>query len=437
MKIKLPIAIFTSLFLIAGCNSAQPVTPTPAPAPSSTQQATQASTEQSNAAVETKELNEKTDAYTIAVKYPYTSNEKINAPINSFIQKLVGDFKKDAAPPDANSAVGPNTFDITFSIVPYNDDIVTFKYLVSAYTGGAHPNSYTATQTFNLKDGTFHTADTVFGSEEAVKQISTMSIDMLQTQLKNILQETTIDDASLEWIKTGAGPDLVNFQSFVPMKDNLVLIFNAYQVAPYAAGEQEVKLPMEKLKAVLGPPFGTGKVEIKKPLSLTPSRDASGGCEWRDFDASVLHIKLLEEHCPGQTVALKVGDSSIDEVFNSNDYVPVIEVFKKEASETPEQALENMFIKRLGPEEQKGCKVEESSQLGTKNKIYIIDATDEYHTQLEKDHPDEIISGCGSYGFTNGIQYFVFQDSNPEMFVFMRIGQDVPMFDEESIEFTK
>jgi hypothetical protein len=44
---------------------------------------------------------------------------------------------------------------------------------------------------------------------------------------------------------------------------------------------------------------------------------------------------------------------------------------------------------------------------------------------------------CGPYGYTNGLQYFLFDNNSPTQFAFLRIGQDTPPYDEKSIVFLK
>ena len=66
----------------------------------------------------------------------------------------------------------------------------------------------------------------------------------------------TLDDmADVDYIRQGVTPEALNFQSYAIEGDALVLIFPPYQVAPYAAGTQEVSIPLSQLKEILKPAY--------------------------------------------------------------------------------------------------------------------------------------------------------------------------------------
>lgn len=260
MKNKSVLLTIASLFLITGCNNVS--APTPTPSTQSNQETTKPqATEEAKASVETKEIKETDPNGPITVKYPHTSSAKINKPIKEFVDQAVSDFKKDAVPTDPETGASPNALDIAYSTIPFNNDIVTFKYDIYINTGGAHPNSYTFTQTFDLKTGTEYTNADILGTQEAISIVSMQAIDMLKENIEKSLNEameTTeeLDEATTTWILNGAGPDPSNYQALAVTPSELIIYFNPYQVAPYAAGPQEVHLPMSKVKSVLPAPFG-------------------------------------------------------------------------------------------------------------------------------------------------------------------------------------
>lgn len=258
MKNKFALLSIASLLLVAGCNNA--TTPTPTPVTPSNQETTKPA-EATRATVETKEIKETDPNGPITVKYPYTSNAKINKPIKEFVDQAVSDFKKDAVPVDPETGASPNALDISYSTIPFNNDIVTFKYDIYINTGGAHPNSYTFTQTFDLKTGTQYANADILGTQEAISVVSMHAIEMLKENIEKSLNEameTTeeLDEATVTWIANGAGPDPSNYQALAVTPKELIIYFNPYQVAPYAAGPQEVHLSMDKVKSVLPSPFG-------------------------------------------------------------------------------------------------------------------------------------------------------------------------------------
>ena len=63
--------------------------------------------------------------------------------------------------------------------------------------------------------------------------------------------------ANDEWMLKGTKPLLENFRLIVPRKDKVEIVFDAYQVAPYAAGTPKVELSWDELKPLLRPVFQT------------------------------------------------------------------------------------------------------------------------------------------------------------------------------------
>jgi hypothetical protein len=62
-----------------------------------------------------------------------------------------------------------------------------------------------------------------------------------------------------DWVKEGTKPTSEYFANILVEKNGLLVKFNGYQVASYAAGPKEVKIPYSELKKVLNP---------KGPLSV-------------------------------------------------------------------------------------------------------------------------------------------------------------------------
>ena len=67
-----------------------------------------------------------------------------------------------------------------------------------------------------------------------------------------IENEFAADD---EWMLKGTEPDAKNFQLLVPYDEEVQVLFNSYQVAPYAAGVPSVKLPWSEVNPILKEQF--------------------------------------------------------------------------------------------------------------------------------------------------------------------------------------
>jgi uncharacterized protein len=56
-----------------------------------------------------------------------------------------------------------------------------------------------------------------------------------------------------EWLMTGTAPTAENYQKLLPLGDGLRVVFEQYQVGPYAIGFHDVKVPYSALRRVLNP----------------------------------------------------------------------------------------------------------------------------------------------------------------------------------------
>ncbi len=56
-----------------------------------------------------------------------------------------------------------------------------------------------------------------------------------------------------EWLREGTAPNAENYQTILPLADGLHVIFEQYQVGPYAIGFHEVTVPYAELRGLLNP----------------------------------------------------------------------------------------------------------------------------------------------------------------------------------------
>lgn len=179
--------------------------------------------------------------YSLEFSYPKTGLSAIDRSIESWARKLASDFAADANEFDSRGAV-PWRAELTYEI-PRNDGAVfavAFTYYLNS--GGAHPNSFSETFHFLLPDGYRAELAEIF-TQRGIARISSISIARLKRDLAG---PGYLPD--MNWIKSGAGPNARNFRSFVLMPSELVITFDAYQVAAYAAGPQEVRIALSQVK---------------------------------------------------------------------------------------------------------------------------------------------------------------------------------------------
>lgn len=125
---------------------------------------------------------------------------------------------------------------------------VTYVYLLSEDTLGAHPNAYYKTFTF----------DTTTGQQLALGDIFTPSAPYLQTlstqaraDLPAIINAVQADAADTSIIAQGTTPTTDSFANWYIDGKNLVLLFPPYQVGPYSVGTILDPIPLSKIMGAL------------------------------------------------------------------------------------------------------------------------------------------------------------------------------------------
>ena len=131
---------------------------------------------------------------------------------------------------------------------------VSYAYQVYADTLGAHPNLYYRTFVFDKEGNRLSLGDLFIASStgpgaDYLNQISGAASVQVKDELARRLGEEPGDS----FFDEGTAPDPENFQNFVVDGDDLVFLLPPYQVAAYAAGSFEVRIPLSQLSRALKP----------------------------------------------------------------------------------------------------------------------------------------------------------------------------------------
>lgn len=213
-----------------------------------------------------KVIEEHGQYYDIEVSYPAETALKASlgndadqeavSLMQDFVEDSVSEFKKQGnfenlTPEDVQimglSVDRKESIQIAFE-EKHGEKTVSYVYTLFVDTLGAHPNTFYRTFTFDLATGAeLDIASLFLPRSDYLRRLSAIS----QFELAKSLGEF----ADVEYIAQGTGPDPLNYQSFVIEDGNLVLLFPPYQVAPYAAGSQEVSIPLEQVAEILKPEY--------------------------------------------------------------------------------------------------------------------------------------------------------------------------------------
>jgi len=202
---------------------------------------------------ENKKLRYSINAYVPQISGFGANNDAINKDILSSVNKDIAGFKKTmeeiaGEPPVSGSDVS-YSLDVSNNTMIATDDLLSFELTFYDYSGGAHPNSYTRTFTYDVKSGKRLQLRELFKSNtNYLKPISDYCIEALKKQMRDVENGIEPDE---KWIKEGAGPKDENYGNWSVSKKGLVVTFDPYQVAPYAAGPQVVVVPYKILKDIV------------------------------------------------------------------------------------------------------------------------------------------------------------------------------------------
>lgn len=198
-------------------------------------------------------INTATENYEINVKYPEiqgTANTQSQIDANKLIKKITDEgiqsFKDDVKKNATKDFTLKSTLKMSYEVSYLTDAVVSLKFDIYYYiAGAAHSTDYSSGFNYNLKDNKSIALEDLFNADsDFLSTLSTICAEDLKIQL------TTKKYYEENIVKAGLAPRAENFAEFVFDKTGLTMIFNIYQVAPYAAGTQLVKILYGKLSKI-------------------------------------------------------------------------------------------------------------------------------------------------------------------------------------------
>ncbi|MFM9864461.1 MAG: DUF3298 domain-containing protein [Micropepsaceae bacterium] len=190
-------------------------------------------------------IKEARKGYEVDVSYPRFGHSAVDRQLETWARGIAKDFAEGAR--ESTGVPQPWASEVGYEILRQDAQMIVVLFRNYTYTGGAHPNSSSETFNFLMPDGRRVEFAEVF-SPKGIRLVSDISI----AQLK---QDTGTPDglADMDWVRRGAGPNARNFASFALLPRELYITFDAYQVAAYAAGPQEVRIKLSNLRDVMRP----------------------------------------------------------------------------------------------------------------------------------------------------------------------------------------
>ena len=169
-----------------------------------------------------------------------------NEAVSDLVQHEIKYFRKNVlAQMPAQPVSSGSSFDVQFVVIFQAGGIWSFKFNFSGYAdGAAHPYHYSLTYNYDLEQG---------------KQISLEELFPADSDYLSALSSYCIAELSKRDIgfyggfQHGAEPTPDNYRNWNITANGLLLTFDEYQVAPYAAGPQTITMPYSKLSTLINP----------------------------------------------------------------------------------------------------------------------------------------------------------------------------------------
>ena len=196
------------------------------------------------------EENGKSPDYTLKVSAPVLTGSDdrrvadFNIKTNAIVQEEVTSFRKMLEQMTITPIVLGSSFDLSYALISPPGHLLSLQFNIYVYAdGAAHPNGYTRSFTYDLEKG----------QEISREQLFLPGSNYLQTLADICSAELTKRDIGYEMFSDGANPTPENYSVWNITADGLLITFNAYQVAAYAAGPQVITIPYAALENIINP----------------------------------------------------------------------------------------------------------------------------------------------------------------------------------------
>jgi len=161
--------------------------------------------------------------------------------------ELQSEFAADMETGDEPSGINDYEYE-TMTLVTRNErGLLSFVYSTYFYTGGAHPNSVTASQVFDLATGRTLVLTDLVRPDKLEAWIQREQQELLKTEHGEWLFEPEISkeiaDGSLKGDAASSTAAYSSKDQWYLSENTLVRYYQSYEIAPYAAGMPSTELP--------------------------------------------------------------------------------------------------------------------------------------------------------------------------------------------------
>lgn len=167
-----------------------------------------------------------------------------NKMVNNLIQKEIEYFRENILAQMPNiPIVSGSSFDAKYTLISQHGGYWSLKFDFSGYAdGAAHPYHYSLTLNYDLEKGNILSLGDLFPQDS----------NYLEILARYCIAELSKRDIGFYGgFQQGAEPTPENYRNWNLASDGILITFNEYQVAPYAAGAQTVLVPYGELTSLI------------------------------------------------------------------------------------------------------------------------------------------------------------------------------------------
>jgi len=173
-----------------------------------------------------------------------------------------------------------------------------------------------------------------------------------------------------------------------------------------------------------------------------PSRPSVQGCAWEKIADAAVGLEAWVQRCDFgyRKIDFEFKDGALAVRFSDGGAPdPVVEVFELQPGESPQAGIQRVYLAHTDAQLAARCVLAPYRigrvPRGAAHYAFVPNAA--YRKELKaKANPNEVGEPpCGAWGVApDGIQYFeLHRGSKARKVLFVRVGQDQPLFDEQTL----
>ncbi len=191
-------------------------------------------------------IQEDTFEAEIRAAYPAVADGRINRTVRTWVQNSLHEFKTTIAGDSGNPGHWKFMLDIGPALSGIPGKILSVKFQVMYFTGGAHPNHFVTTFNFDPATGRDMKLNELFTDlPAALELIAEDARSQIRPDLGNQVDE--------KWFVDGTAPESENYQHFTFSPEGITFYFPPYQLAAYAFGQHQAMVKWDRLEGFLSP----------------------------------------------------------------------------------------------------------------------------------------------------------------------------------------